>query len=58
MEAQAQPLYPLGEEGFLVFVQEIDQVMDVALALMIVASQGWKVECLEVPPHPHQMKCR
>ena len=58
MEALAQPLYPLGEEGFLVFVQEIDQEMEVALALKIVASQGWKVECLEVPPLLHQMMCR
>ena len=56
MEAQEQPLYPLGEEGFFSLVQEIDQVMDVALALKIVASQEWKVECLEV--HPHLMKYR
>ena len=55
MEAQAQPLYPLGEEGFVLMVQEKDQVMVVAstlkivaLALKIVASQEWQVDWLVV----------
>jgi hypothetical protein len=39
-------------------VQEKDQVMVVALALKIVASQGWKVDCLMVLPHLHLMMCR
>ena len=60
MEAQAQPLYPLGEEGFVLMVQEKDQVMVVAstlkivaLALKIVASQEWQVDWLVVLPHLH-----
>lgn len=72
MEAQAQPLYPLGEEGFVLMVQEKDQVMVVALtlkivdltlkivalALKIVASQEWQVDWLLVLPHLHLMMCR
>ena len=58
MEAQAQLLYLLGEEGFFSLTQEIDQVMEVALALKIVASQGWKVDCLQALPLLHQMMCR
>ena len=55
MEAQAQPLDPLGEEGFVLLVQEKDQVMVVAsplkivaLALKTVASQEWLVDWLVV----------
>ena len=55
MGAQAQPLYPLGEEGFVSLVQEKDQVMVVALALKSVASQEWKVECFQALPHLHLM---
>ena len=55
MEARAQPLYPLGEEDFVLLVQEKDQVMVVAsplkivaLALKTVASQEWLVDWLVV----------
>ena len=62
MEAQAQPLYPLEEEDFVLMVQEKDQVMVVAstlkivaLALKIVASQEWQVDWLVVLPPLHLM---